>query len=198
MATTNKHDAYPISTFKDSKALEKWMKKNHGKAEGLWVKIAKASTGIKSITHSDALDLALCYGWIDGLRRRLDDQYFLQKFTPRTSSSTWSVINQQKVATLIKEGRMQPGGLAAIEAAKKNGRWESAYKSQKTIEVPADLQESLDNNKKAKTFFSKLSSQNRFAILFRIGKVKRPDTRARKIEEFVKMLQENRTIYPQK
>lgn len=174
------------------------MKKNHGKAEGLWVKIAKASTGIKSITHSDALDLALCYGWIDGLRRRLDDQYFLQKFTPRTSSSTWSVINQQKVATLVKEGRMQPGGLAAIEAAKKNGRWESAYKSQKTIEVPADLQESLDNNKKAKTFFSKLSSQNRFAILFRIGKVKRPDTRARKIEEFVKMLQENRTIYPQK
>lgn len=194
---TSKHDKYPVKEFKTLRSFETWMVKNHAKAEGVWIKVAKAASGIKSINAPQALDVALCYGWIDGLRRGLDENYFLQKYTPRTPTSTWSVINKDKVASLIREGKMQPAGLAAIEVAKKNGRWASAYESQKNITVPEDLQAALDKNKKAKAFFARLSSQNRFAILFRIGNVKKPETRARKIQEYVAMLQKHETIYPQ-
>lgn len=119
----SKHDSYPVVEFKDAKSFEKWLAKNHAKEEGIWVKIAKAKSGIKSINHLEALDVALCYGWIDGLRRGVDDIYFVQKFTPRTAKSNWSEINKKKVALLIKEGKMQDAGLEAIKLAKRDGRW---------------------------------------------------------------------------
>lgn len=124
----SKHDSYPVIEFKNAKAFEKWLEKNHAKEEGVWAKIAKMSSVVKSITHLEALDIALCYGWIDGLRRSADDTYFVQKFTPRVAKSKWSVINRKKVALLIKQGRMKPAGYAAIDVAKKNGEWGRAGK----------------------------------------------------------------------
>ena len=191
------HDAYPVKSFRSAEAFEAWLAKNHKKADGLWLKIAKAKSGIKSIAFPDALDIALCYGWIDGLRRGLDDDYYVQKFTPRRAKSIWSVINKNKVAQLIKAGRMKEAGLAAIEEAKKNGQWNKAYHSQANITIPEELQKALDKNKNAKQFFEKLSSRNRYALLFRIHQAKREETKMKKIAEFIKMLESNKTIYPQ-
>jgi uncharacterized protein YdeI (YjbR/CyaY-like superfamily) len=191
------HDNYPVKSFKSASDFEKWLDKYHKKADGLWMKIAKANTGIKSIAFHDALDIALCYGWIDGMRRGLDDEYYMQKFTPRRGKSVWSVINKDKVDQLIKQGRMKEAGLDAIEHAKKNGQWDRAYHSPANAVVPDDLQEALNSNKKAKAFFAKLSSQNRFAILYRLHHVKREETKKKKIQEYIKMLEEGRTIYPQ-
>jgi uncharacterized protein YdeI (YjbR/CyaY-like superfamily) len=195
---TSKHDLYPVMEFRTSALFEKWLAKHHAKEPGVWLKIAKAKSGIETVSQQQALDVVLCYGWIDGLRRSFDENYFLQKYTPRTEKSIWSVINKKKVAALIKAGRMKPAGVAAIEAAKKDGRWQKAYDSSTNMSVPADLQKALNGNKKAKAFFAKLSAQNRFAILFRIHHVKKAETRARKIESFVAMLERNETIYPQK
>ena len=191
------HDAYPVKSFKSASAYEEWLKKNHKKADGLWIKMAKAKTGIASVKYPEVLDIALCYGWIDGTRRGFDENYFLQKFTPRRSKSIWSAINIKKVEKLISEGRMKDAGLAAIEEAKKNGQWGKAYQSQANIEVPALLQKALDKNKKAKAFFGKLSSQNRYSILYRLHQVKREETRIKKIGEYIKMLERHETIYPQ-
>ena len=191
------HDDYPVKLFKTAAAFEEWLNKNHTKADGLWMKIAKANTGIKSIAFPEALDIALCYGWIDGLRRGFDEQYYVQKFTPRRNKSVWSVINKNKVAQLIKDGRMKEAGLAAIEEAKKNGRWDNAYHSPANAQVPEDLQKALNKNKKAKAFFAKLSSQNRFALIYRLHQVKREETKKKKIEEYIRMLEEGKTIYPQ-
>lgn len=197
MPEVNKHDLYPVLTFKNKQAFGKWLKKNHSIEDGVWVRIAKAKSGIASVTHAEALDEALCYGWIDGMRRSHDDIYFDQKFTPRRANSIWSEINKKKVDALIKSGEMQPAGLEAIEAAKKNGRWDNAYGSSRSITVPPDLMKALNKNVKAKKFFGKLSAQNRFAILFRIGQVKKEETRKKKIEQFVAMLEKHETIYPQ-
>lgn len=191
------HDNYPVKSFKNAAAFESWLEKNHKKADGLWLKVAKAKSGIVSISFPDALDLALCYGWIDGLRRGLDEDYYVQKFTPRRAKSVWSVINKNKVAQLIKDGRMKASGLAAIEEAKKNGQWDNAYHSPANISIPDDLQNALDKNKKAKAFFEKLNAQNRYAILYRIHQVKREETKTKKIAEYVKMLEAKKTIYPQ-
>ena len=191
------HDNYPVKSFKNAAAFESWLEKNHKKADGLWLKVAKAKSGIVSVSFPDALDLALCYGWIDGLRRGLDEDYYVQKFTPRRAKSVWSVINKNKVAQLIKDGRMKASGLAAIEEAKKNGQWDNAYHSPANISIPDDLQNALDKNKKAKAFFEKLNAQNRYAILYRIHQVKREETKTRKIAEYVKMLEAKKTIYPQ-
>ena len=191
------HDNYPIKTFRSPAIFETWLNKNHKKADGLWMKIAKVNKGITSIAFGDALDIALCYGWIDGLRRGFDDNYFIQKFTPRRPKSVWSVINKNKVAQLIKDGRMKDAGLAAIEEAKKNGLWDKAYYSPANMPVPEDLQRALDKNKKAKAFFAMLNSQNRFAILYRLHQVKRDETKKKKIETYIKMLESNKTIYPQ-
>jgi uncharacterized protein YdeI (YjbR/CyaY-like superfamily) len=192
------HDGYPVKTFKTASAFETWLGKNHSKVNGLWMKIAKANTGIASVVFADALDIALCYGWIDGMRRGLDEQYYVQKFTPRRSRSVWSVINKNKVTQLIKEGRMKPAGLAAIEEAKTNGQWDKAYHSPANIQVPEYLQKALDKHKKAKAFFATLTSQNRFAILYRLQQVKREETKMKKLEAFIKMLEEGKTIYSQK
>jgi uncharacterized protein YdeI (YjbR/CyaY-like superfamily) len=197
MPAKAKHDDYPMLFFSDKAAFEKWLDKNHAKSGGIWLKIARAGSGIKSLNYADAVDACLCFGWIDGTRKSLDEEYFVQKYTPRRSGSIWSVINQKKVQQFIAEGNMRPAGLAAIEAAKKNGQWDKAYESQKAISIPPDLQKALDAKPKAKKFFATLSSQNRYSILFRIANVKKEETKARKIKEFVAMLEKGQTIYPQ-
>ena len=182
--------------FASADAFHTWLVKNHSSSRGLWLRIAKKSSGVKTVTHPEALDIALCYGWIDGQRRALDETYFLQLFTPRTKRSVWSKINRGKVADLIAAGRMQPAGHGEIERAKADGRWESAYDSVKNATVPDDLQKFLEKNPRAKTFFESLSSQNRYAILWRLMTAKRPETRAKRFAQFTEMLKRGEKIYP--
>ena len=186
---------YPVLPFETAADWEAWLDENHATADGVWLKIARKATGVRSVTHAEALDVALCYGWIDGQRNRCDDVWFLQKFTPRRARSPWSQVNQGKVAALIAEGRMRPAGLAEIERAKADGRWDAAYAGPRTAEVPEDLQRALDGNEAAKAAFATLSSQNRYAILYRVHDAKRPETRARRIAKFVEMLAEGRTLH---
>lgn len=192
-----KHDEYPVREFKTAKSYETWLSKNCSKSDGIWLKMSKAKSGIPSVTYAQAVEISLCYGWIDGMAQGLDDNFYTQKFTPRRSNSKWSVINKNKAGELIKSGRMKPTGLAAIEAAKRNGQWKAAYLSPTSIPVPENLQKALDKNKKAKAFFAKISSQNRYAILLRLHQVKREETKARKIKEYIAMLTRGETIYPQ-
>jgi uncharacterized protein YdeI (YjbR/CyaY-like superfamily) len=182
--------------FATSDAFQAWLSKNHSTSPGLWVRIAKKASGIKSVTHPEALDIAICYGWIDGQRKADDDSYFLQRFTPRTKRSIWSKINREKVAALISEGRMQSAGLAEVERAKKDGRWDAAYDSVKNSTVPDDLQKFLDKNARARKFFESLTSQNRYAIIFRLHTAKRPETRAKRLALFTEMLKKGEKIYP--
>jgi len=186
----------PSLPFASKKKWADWLAKQHDKSAGVWLKIAKKDSEIPSVTYDEALDVALCYGWIDGQKKGFDDKYWLQKFTPRGSKSIWSKINTEKVERLIASGEMKPAGLKAIELAKQDGRWDAAYASQKNISVPEDFQAALDNNDKAKAFFVTLNSVNRYAILFRIHNVKKPETRVKRIQEFVEMLERNEKIYP--
>ena len=174
----------------------RWLKRHHASAAGVWLRIAKKDSGIASVDHPAALEEALCWGWIDGQRKSQDEQYFLQRFTPRTKRSTWSQINRDKVMKLIDEGRMQPAGHAEIERAKADGRWDAAYEGVAKATVPPDLQAALDANKKAAKFFATLDSRNRFAVLFRTQSAKKPETRARRIAQFVEMLAKSEKIYP--
>jgi uncharacterized protein YdeI (YjbR/CyaY-like superfamily) len=167
----------------------------HGFALGVWIKFAKKAVARAKLTKADARDAALCHGWIDGKLEKYDNQHWLVRFTPRKSRSKWSALNRNRALTLIKEGRMRPTGLAQIEAAKADGRWEGAYAPASQAEVPSDLQKALDNNPKASAFFAILNSRNRYAILYRIGNVKKAETRARKIAEFVAMLERGETIH---
>ena len=183
-------------TFRTAAAFQTWLAKNHSASPGLWIRFAKKASGVKSITYPEALDIALCFGWIDGLRKREDDTYFLQRFTPRTKRSIWSKINRGKVATLTESGRMHAAGLAEVERAKADGRWESAYDSVKNATVPDDLQQFLEKHPRAKKFFESLSSQNRYAILFRLGTAKRPETRAKRFAQFTEMLKKGETLHP--
>ncbi len=160
------------------------------------IKIAKKASGIPTVTHAEALDVALCYGWIDGQRDSFDDQWFLQRFTPRRPRSNWSKVNCAKVERLIEEGRMQPPGLAEVERARADGRWAAAYDAPSTATVPDDLQRALDQSPAAAAFFATLNSQNRYAILYRIQDAKKPETRARRIEKFMAMLEDGTKIYP--
>ena len=185
----------PILPFANKKKWTDWLAKQHDKSAGVWLQIAKKDSEIPSINYEEALDVALCYGWIDGQKKAFDDQYWLQKFTPRGPKSIWSKINTEKVERLIASGDMKPAGLKAIELAKQDGRWDAAYASQKNISVPADFQAALDKNKQAKAFFATLNSVNRYAILFRIHNAKKPETRARKIREFVEMLERGEKIH---
>ena len=185
-----------VIAFPNQAAWEVWLADQHAEADGVWIKIAKLGSGIASVTHPEALDVALCYGWIDGLRRSFDGQYYLQRFTPRRPRSKWSQVNCRKVTELIAAGKMQPAGLREVERAKADGRWEAAYAAQSTATVPDDLQAALDANESARTFFATLDSRNRYAVLHRIHDAKRPETRARRIEQFVTMLSEQRKLYP--
>ncbi len=185
----------PIVPFANKKAWADWLAKQHNNSTGVWLKLAKKGADVPSVTYEEALDVALCYGWIDGQKKGFDDQYWLQKFTPRGPKSIWSKINTEKAERLIASGEMQPAGLKAIELAKQDGRWEAAYEGQKTVSVPEDLQAALDKNKKAKAFFATLNSVNRYAILFRIHNAKKPETRARRIQQFVEMLERGERIH---
>jgi uncharacterized protein YdeI (YjbR/CyaY-like superfamily) len=182
--------------FATAEAFHTWLAKNHSSSPGLWIQFAKKASGVRSVTYAEALDIALCYGWIDGQRRAHDETYFLQRFTPRTKRSIWSKINRGKVADLIAAGRMQPAGHAEVERAKKDGRWESAYASVKDAPVPDDLMKFLDKHPRAKKFFESLTSQNRYAIFFRLHTAKRPETRAKRLAQFTEMLKKGEKIYP--
>jgi len=186
----------PVMSFETQRDWETWLKEHHTDTKGIWLKIAKKETRILSLSYSEALESALCYGWIDGQKASFDDQYWLQKFTPRGPKSIWSQVNRDKATALLAEGRMQPGGLRQVELAKSNGRWEAAYESQSKVTIPADFQRELDTNQKAKDFFSTLDSRNRYAILFRIQTAKRPETRSARIQKFIEMLAQQQRIYP--
>jgi uncharacterized protein YdeI (YjbR/CyaY-like superfamily) len=185
----------PIIHFASAAEWEAWLEENHAGPRGVWLKIAKKDSGVASVTHAEALDVALCHGWIDAQRTTYDGQFFLQRFTRRVPRSKWSKINCAKVEALAAQGRMRPAGTAEVEAAKADGRWERAYEGQRTMTVPDDLRTALDENPRAAEFFAGLSSQNRYAILFRIHDAKKPETRARRIEKFVAMLEAGEKFY---
>jgi uncharacterized protein YdeI (YjbR/CyaY-like superfamily) len=188
MATKTKAPELPVINFESQKKWEDWLKKNYTKSPGLWLRMYKKGTGIKSIDYAQALDVALCYGWIDGQKDSYDEESWLQKFTPRGPKSVWSKKNTEHIARLIKDGKMQPAGLAVVEAAKKDGRWDRAYEGQSKATLPQDFLDALEKNKKAKAFFATLNKTNTYAIFYRIQHAKKQETRERKIKEFVAML----------
>ncbi len=185
----------PILPFASKKKWTDWLAKQHDKSPGVWLKIAKRDSGIASVTYDEALESALCYGWIDGQKKGFDDKYWLQKFTPRGPKSIWSKINTEKVERLIESGEMRPAGLKSIEAAKNDGRWDAAYASQKNISIPDDFHSALDKNKKAKAFFETLKSAERYSFLFRIQTAKKAETRAKRIQQFIEMLERNEKFH---
>ncbi len=188
-------DSRPVMTFESQQSWDAWLKEHHTDTQGIWLKIAKKATGVASVSYAEALESAICYGWIDGQKASFDDQYWLQKFTPRRPKSIWSKVNCDAAMALLAAGKMQPAGIRQIELAKTDGRWEAAYESQSQITIPADLQSELDKNQQAKEFFSTLDSRNRYAVLFRIQTAKKPETRAARIQKFVEMLSKNQKIY---
>jgi uncharacterized protein YdeI (YjbR/CyaY-like superfamily) len=182
-------------TFANKKAWQKWLHANHATTREIWIQMAKAASGIASLTHSEAVDVALCYGWIDGQVRRLDENYSLRRFIPRRKDSIWSQINRAKSLELIKQGCMQPAGIAAIEQAKSNGRWDAAYQPPSDKTLPADLEEALKKSPKAAAFFKTLNGQNRYAILFRLQTAKKAETRTKRLATFVEMLERGKTLH---
>lgn len=187
---------YPIIAFANRAAFRKWVSAHHASAPGLWLRIGKAASTRKSITYAEALDVALCFGWIDGQKKSCDADSFLQKFTPRQKRSPWSKRNREHVARLTAAGEMHAAGLAAVEAAKADGRWDRAYDSPGTVSVPEDLQAVLDAHPDAKAFFATLNGANRYAILYRVQTAVKPETRARRIAEFIAMLERKETLHP--
>lgn len=193
-----KIDPKKVRTFKDAVTFYNWLAKRHDKDGEVWIKIHKVDSGLKSITPKEAIDVVLCWGWIDGVRKGFDDRSYLQRYSPRTKKGTWSQINVANVARLIKEGRMTGHGMAHVDAAKADGRWARAYKSGKDMKIPADLQAAIDGEPKAKAMLAKLTEQNRFALAFRTHNMKTEAGRKKKIEAFVGMLKRGETIYPQR
>lgn len=189
-------DDLPQLPFASAAEWEAWLEANHG-SEGVRVKIAKKGSGIDSVRYPEVLETALCFGWIDGRRESLDETWFLQRFTPRRRRSKWSRINRDTVERLTAEGRMRPAGLAEVERAKADGRWAAAYEGQRSTTVPDDLRRELDARPAAREFFETLTSQNRYAILYRLQDAKRPETRARRLAKFVEMLERRETLHPQ-
>jgi uncharacterized protein YdeI (YjbR/CyaY-like superfamily) len=185
----------PVMEFASVKAWAAWLAKHHASSPGVWLKIAKKGTGVDTVTMPEVIETALCWGWIDGLRHRHDDVYFRQRMTPRTARSRWSRINRDKAEALIAAGRMRPAGQQEVEAARADGRWDAAYSGSSTMAVPDDLTRALRRNAAARRAFEQLDSRNRYAILYRIQDAKRAETRARRIEQFVTMLAEGRTIH---
>jgi uncharacterized protein YdeI (YjbR/CyaY-like superfamily) len=183
-----------VRFFASREEWEAWLTQVHDTSPGVWLKLAKK--GAAGIAYATALEVALCYGWIDGQKRPLDDTHWLQRFTHRTPRSKWSKINRDKAEVLIAGGRMQPPGLREVELAKADGRWEQAYASQSNAAVPDDLQRALDERPKARAFFETLDRANRYAVLYRVHEAKKPDTRAKRISKFVEMLDAHQTIHP--
>jgi len=187
---------YPILLLADRAALRAWLEEHHATRPGVWLRIAKAASPLRSVTIADALDVALCFGWIDGQRKSHDADSFLQKFTPRARRSPWSKRNREHVERLVAAGEMHAAGLAAVEAARADGRWERAYDSARSATVPDDLRAALDAHPAARAFFETLTGTNRYAILYRIQTAVRPETRRRRIAEFVAMLERGETVHP--
>jgi uncharacterized protein YdeI (YjbR/CyaY-like superfamily) len=185
----------PIRLFAGPAELEAWLEENHATSPGLWLKIAKKGAPDRSVTYGEALELALCFGWIDSQKRGFDERHFLQRFTPRRPRGRWSKINREKAEALIERAQMRPAGLAEVEAAKADGRWEAAYEGQRTAEVPADLQRQLDANPAAAASFASLDGANRYAIVYRLEEAKRPETRARRLRKFLAMLERGEKIH---
>ena len=188
----------PVVAFKSQQAWNDWLAIQAPDSGGLWLKLAKKSSGIVSISKPDAIDTALCHGWIDGQLDSFDDEYWLIRFTPRQSDSKWSERNRTRALQLIELGRMLPAGMKEVERAQKDGRWRAAYAPQSTAEVPDDLRAALAGNRKAGKFFETLDRVNRYSILYRVHNARKPETRAARIEKFVAMLAAGETIHPQK
>ncbi len=194
--STNNSKDQPIILFPNQKDWAKWLDKHHATSTGIWMRLAKKAAALESVSYADALDVALCYGWIDGQKKSYDADSWLQKFTPRGAKSIWSKINREKAKSLIAAGMMKPAGLLAIEKAKQDGRWEAAYDSQSKASVPDDFQAELNRHPKANEFFATLNSANRYAILFRIHTAKKKETRARRIQQFIEMLERGEKLHP--
>jgi uncharacterized protein YdeI (YjbR/CyaY-like superfamily) len=186
----------PVIAFRSQQAFDAWLTEQPAGCRGLWLKIAKKSSGIASISRAEAVDAALCHGWIDGQLDSFDGKHWLIRFTARQSTSKWSEINRARALELAALGRMRPAGQKEIERAKKDGRWAAAYAGQSAAQVPDDLGRALAKSKKAKAFFETLDSRNRYAILYRVHTAKKPETRAARIKKFVAMLVEGETLYP--
>jgi uncharacterized protein YdeI (YjbR/CyaY-like superfamily) len=187
-------DALPVIAFDDAGAWERWLVA-HADAKGLWLKIAKKGAGVATVSYAEALDVALCHGWIDGQKRSFDERYFLQRFTPRRAKSLWSKINIGHVERLIAAGRMRDGGLREIEAAKADGRWDAAYDGARNMTVPPELAAALAKNRKAKAFFETLNATNRYAVCWRVQTAKKPETKAKRVETLVAMLARGETLH---
>ncbi len=185
-------------SFADARAWSRWLASNHASSRGVWLQMAKKGSKSVSVTYAEALEVALIWGWIDGQKGKLDDVWWLQRFTPRGPKSIWSKVNREKAAALILAGKMKPPGQAEVERAKRDGRWEAAYASQSQATVPPDLAKALVANPRAAQFFETLESHNRYAILFRVHTAKKPETRAARIVKFVAMLERHERLHPAK
>lgn len=184
----------PFATAAD---WEVWLDQEHAQSNGVWLQFAKKTSGVPSVTYDEAVEVALCYGWIDSQKKGYDDTYWLQKFTPRRPNSKWSQSNRERVERLLAEERMQPAGLREVELAQANGQWDAAYSGQAAATVPEDLQAELDANPEAAAFFDTLKSVNRYAILHRLETAKKPETRQKRLRQYIDMLERKETIYPQ-
>jgi uncharacterized protein YdeI (YjbR/CyaY-like superfamily) len=182
--------------LEDQKALLSWLRTNHAKSPGVWLRFAKKSADVSSVTYPQAVDAALRYGWIDGQSKRVDENFWVQRFTPRSAKSIWSKINREKAMRLMDLGHMKAPGVREVERAKRDGRWDAAYDPPSRATIPADLQAALDEDPRAKAFFATLDSQNRYAVLFRIQTAKKAETRARRIKQFAEMLSRREKIHP--
>jgi len=193
---SNMSKELPIQSFKTQADWAVWLEGHYAASKGLWLRLAKKTSGVESVNYTEALDVALCYGWIDSQKKSYDDATWLQKFTPRSKKSIWSKVNRDRVVRLTESGRMHAAGLAEVAHAQHDGRWDAAYESQRKAAVPDDLQAALDKNKKAKVFFATLKGSNRYAVLFRIYTAKKPETRAKRIAQFIEMLSKGEMLHP--
>ena len=184
----------PIILFASKQEFADWLAQHHDQSDGIWLKLAKKGADVPSVTYDEAVEAALCYGWIDSQKKGFDESFWLQRFTPRKAKSIWSRVNREKAEELIASGQMKPSGLKAVEAAKQDGRWDAAYASQKNIEVPADFQSALEKNRKAKTFFESLTNSKRYPFLFRVTTAKKTETREKRIRQFIEMLERRETF----
>ena len=195
MAKETGKDGKPILQLASPQEWEAWLDAEHASSDGVWLKFAKKGSGVTTVVYSEALDIALCYGWIDSQVMTLDERFYLQKFTPRRSRSKWSKINVEKIEALTKAGRMRPAGLEQVELAKADGRWNAAYSSPANMTEPPDLKKALKGNAKAAEFYATLNKSNRFAIIYQLEDAKKPETRERRLAKFIGMLERGEKLY---
>ena len=195
MAKETGKDGKPILQLASPEEWEAWLEAEHAGSDGVWLKFAKKGSGVTTVVYAEALDVALCYGWIDSQVMTLDERFYLQKFTPRRTRSKWSKINREKIEALTKAGRMKPAGLEQVELARADGRWDAAYSSPANMTEPADLKKALKANAKAAEFYATLNKSNRYAIIYQLEDAKKPETRTRRLEKFVGMLERGEKLY---